>query len=430
MQDNFKAISLNLKLAPLKIRELVALNEGDTYRLLQKIAETTNANDVLVLSTCNRTEVYYAAEEDYGAHIIKLIGVEKCISDFKMYHGYFEEMKGKDAVRHLFRVSAGLEAQVVGDMQITNQVKRAYQATVDEDMAGPFLHRLMHTIFYTNKRIVQETPFRDGAASVSYATTELVQDLVERIIDPKILVLGVGEIGADLVRNLHGYGEDKNFSSENIKITNRTFDKAKALADECGFEAIPFEKACEAVKEADLVVSSVGGEKPFIDSDLLSGIEGNYHKYLIDLAVPRSIEPEVEQLGGILLYNIDDIENKATKALEQRIASIPQVETIIENSMNDLGEWAKEMEVSPTINKLKNALEEIRQEELARHLKGLSPDESQRVEKLTKSMMQKIIKLPVLQLKAACKRGEAETLIGVLNDLFNLEDQPEKQKDQ
>jgi glutamyl-tRNA reductase len=147
------------------------------------------------------------------------------------------------------------------------------------------------------------------------------------------------------------------------------------------------------------------------------------YKFFIDLSVPRSVAAEVENIPGVLVYNIDTIQNKATAALQQRIDSIPKVKEIIAESIASFNDWTKEMVVSPTIHKLKNALETIRQEEMARYMKKLNPEELKRMDDVTKSIMQKIIKLPVLQLKAACKRGEAETLIDVLNDLFDLEKQ-------
>lgn len=197
------------------------------------------------------------------------------------------------------------------------------------------------------------------------------------------------------------------------------------LADECGFEVLPFENLVQGLKEADVVISSISRDTPFFTSEMIKRLEVLSYKFFIDLSVPRSIEPEVENIPGVLVYNIDTIQNKATAALEQRLASVLKVKQIIAESIEQFQDWTKEMVVSPTIHKLKNALENIRQEELARHLKKLTPEENKLIDDVTRNIMQKIIKLPVLQLKAACKRGEAETLIDVLNDLFNLENQPE-----
>ena len=427
MHHEFKAITLNHKHAPLAIRELVALDAEEVTRLIRKITEFTNAQDVLVLSTCNRTEVYYASPKNLSDELIKLIGVEKGIADIDRLHNYFVQINhSAAAARHLFRVSVGLEAQVLGDMQISHQVKRAYQASADENVAGPFLHRLMHTIFFTSKQVVQETSLRDGAASVSYAATALALDLAAEIVDPKVLVIGLGEIGADVCRNLRDSNNRQQIADTDIFITNRSAEKAEVLATECGFQTLPFEDIHQSIDKVDVVISSVALPQPLITRALVESHALLRYKYFIDLSVPRSVEEGVENVPGALVYHIDDIKSKVDEALRKRIASIPQVEEIIERAITDLKSWAQEMEVSPTINKLKNALEQIRQEEITRHLKNLSAEETQRIEAITKGMMQKIIKLPVLQLKAACKRGEAETLIDVLNDLFDLEKHPEK----
>ncbi|MFC5272121.1 glutamyl-tRNA reductase [Adhaeribacter terreus] len=422
MLRNFKAVSLSHKKAPLAIRELIALDETACKQFLQMMQTYLQATDILILSTCNRTEVYYSAEEDLSAEIVKLLGVSKGIENISQYFDFFTILnQHTDAVQHLFDVSMGLEAQVVGDMQISNQVKTAYQWSADNNAAGPFLHRLMHAIFFTNKRVQQETSFRDGAASTSYATVELVEELTADMHEPKILVVGLGEIGADVCRNLAASSFAKN-----VTITNRTLAKAKILAEECDLKVIPLEELVPAMKEADVIISSVAMDSPFFTTEMIKRLDVLSFKFFIDLSVPRSVEAEVENIPGVLVYNIDTIQNKATAALQLRLDAIPQVKAIITESIESFNDWTKEMLVSPTIHKLKNALETIRQEEMARYMKKLNPEELKRMDDVTKSIMQKIIKLPVLQLKAACKRGEAETLIDVLNDLFDLEKQPEE----
>ena len=393
------------------------MNEDSCKALLVQIKEFADIPEILILSTCNRTEIYYAASEDHSPAIIQLLGLQTGslgrleTAHFTILHEH------NDAVRYLFEVSLGLHSQVIGDMQISNQIKNAYQWTADLGLAGPFLHRLMHTIFFTNKRVVQETCFRDGAASASYAAVELVEELTADFTMPKVLVVGLGEIGADVCRNL----ADKKIAD--ITLTNRSIDKAEQLAKECTLRVADFANLQEEIQRADVVISSVAKSEPLITRQLVEAMEILSFKYFIDLSVPRSVETTVEEIPGVLVYNIDNIRNRATEALEKRIQAIPKVERIITEAIEEFNDWSKEMTVSPTIHKLKNALEQIRQEEIARHLKHLSPEETERMDKITRGMMQKIIKLPVLQLKAACKRGEAETLIDVLNDLFDLEKQ-------
>lgn len=424
MDQHFRALCLTYHKAPIEFREKIALDEASCKNLMHQIKEFTDAQELLILSTCNRTEIYYSAHENRTDAILSFLGIEKNIPNLILHKDYFEEFETADtAIQHLFDVSMGLESQVVGDMQISNQVKLAYQWSADVNMAGPFLHRLMHTIFFTNKRVVQETSFRDGAASASYATVELVEELLLNNNQAKILIVGLGEMGTDVVRNL------SNTSFENITICNRSIEKAQALANECGVGYVPFEQYSTYAEKADLIICAAAVQSPIFTKAQFESSKILTTKFFIDLSVPRSIDHKIEEITGCIVYDIDHIQNKSNEALTKRIESIPHVRSIVAESIKEFNEWSKEMIVSPTINKLKNTLEQIRKEEIARHLKQLNTEESKKVDEITRSIMQKIIKLPVLQLKAACKRGEAETLIDVLNDLFNLEKQSESIED-
>lgn len=417
MTQNFKALVLTYKTAPVEVREHVSLNEEGSKKLLSFIRDYAVSNDVLVVSTCNRTEVYYLAEQDFSEVIFR--GLELIKGVDTSFRSHFKQLSGPDAIQHLFEVAMGLDAQVIGDLQISGQVKRAYQWSADENMAGPFLHRLLHTIFFANKRVVQETSFRDGAASISYAAKELAEDLVTGVRAPRVLVLGVGEIGQDVCLNLMD-------TRGRVKILNRTIEKAQALAQRCGFEFGGLEELENELREADVVISSVSAHQPLITAELVYSLNIHSHKYFIDLSMPRSVASEVDDIPGAVLYNLDDIREKTDVALERRKASIPRVQAIIEQAKEEFEDWSKEMVVSPTIQKLKNTLEQIRKEEVARYLKNARPEEAEKLEEMSRSLMQKILKYPVLQLKAACRRGDAETLSEILNDLFNLENQPEK----
>ncbi|MBC6368817.1 glutamyl-tRNA reductase [Algoriphagus sp. AK58] len=416
MQIKFRAVSLSHKTAPVQVRELISLDEQSIQRILLKLKEFFSLSDALIISTCNRTEVYYSHELDLSTEIIKLIGLERGMTDVVNYLEYFRIInEDQAAITHLFRVSMGLEAQVVGDIQISNQVKRAYQTAADMEMAGPFLHRLMHTIFFTNKRIVQETSFRDGAASLSYATIELIESLTSNTYQPRVLLIGVGEIGEDVAKNMVYLPDAK------VKITNRTQSKAEEIAGPLGFEVVPFEQCNQAMEEADVIVCSIMKNEPFITKELVKKFDIPSYKLFVDLSVPRSIETSIEDVPGVILYNVDNIRSKATEALDKRLSAIPKVESIIEESIEDFHNWKKEMMVSPTINKLKQSLEQIRQEELSRYLKNVDEKEYVLIDKITKSMMQKILKVPVVQLRAACQRDQAEEMIEIITDLFDLE---------
>ncbi|MEJ2004380.1 MAG: glutamyl-tRNA reductase [Cyclobacteriaceae bacterium] len=418
MSAIFNVVGLSFKDTPIEVREQLALDEKESVRLLQFLKDFTNVEEALVLSTCNRTEVFYSSDSDESESIAKGIATIKGLS-YSDIAGYFHHQSDHDtSVEYLFRVSMGLEAQVIGDIQISNQVKRAYQLCADMELAGPFLHRLMHTIFYTNKRVVQETAFRDGAASVSYAAKEMAEDITREIIEPRILILGLGEIGLDVCRNLVG----SKFSE--VTIINRTAEKAEATAAECGFKTGRFEDLTTHIDHADVIISSVNAQSPLISKDLIGTLNIVSHKFFIDLSVPRSVDLHIEEIPGVLVYNIDHIQEKTSETLDRRIKAMDDVERIITESLVEFKEWSKEMIVSPTIKKLKQALEDIRQAEMERYMRSASPEEMKMIDKATKSMVQKIMKYPVLQLKAACQRGDAENLIDTLTDLFDLEKQP------
>ena len=418
MQNIFKAFSLSHKAAPLAVREQVALTESEVKDFCIKIRDLFGIQECLVVSTCNRTEVYYTSERDFTTDLIKTLLVQKGIFEIESYFGYFQQLTFQDeAVKHLFRVATGLDSKVVGDLQIPTQIKQSYQISADLNMAGPFLHRLMHTIFFTNKRVVQETSFRDGAASTSYAAVTLTEGLTFNVSNPKVLILGLGEIGIDVCKNM----ADKDFAQ--ITVMNRTRAKAEKIASGRNFSVADFTDLEREIKRSDVIISSVMLDKPLITKALIEKIGILTYKYFIDLSVPRSIEDSVEEISGALVYNIDSLRERADEALRVRMAAIPAVEQIIEEAIVGFNDWSREMVISPTINKLKNALEHIRKEEVARHLKNLSAEESERIEKITMGIVQKIMKSPVLNLKAACKRGDADQLVDVINELFDLEKQ-------
>jgi glutamyl-tRNA reductase len=418
MQNTFKAFSLSHKSAPLAVREQVALTESEVKDFSIKIKDLFGIQECMVVSTCNRTEVYYTAELDFTTDLIKTLLIQKGIIETETYFVHFQQFNIQvEAVKHLFYVATGLDSKVVGDLQIPNQIKQSYQISADLNMAGPFLHRLMHTIFFSNKRVAQETSFRDGAASTSYAAVALTEGLTQNINNPKVLILGLGEIGIDVCKNM----ADKEFAE--ITVMNRTRAKAEKIASGRNFRIADFSDLEREVRRSDVIISSVMIDKPLITKELIERIRILTYKYFIDLSVPRSVEDSVEDISGALVYNIDSLRERADEALRIRMAAIPEVERIIEEAIVGFNDWSREMVVSPTINKLKNALEQIRKEEISRHLKNLTTEESERIEKITMGIVQKIMKSPVLNLKAACKRGEADQLVDVINELFDLEKQ-------
>jgi glutamyl-tRNA reductase len=415
MQAQFKVLSISHEHAPIELRECFHLTVEQCRALSLQIHEVLGLDEVLVLSTCNRTELYVVSEEDVRDELAKLLCIQKGLPFSADLRAVMEWVEGSaEAARHLFEVSMGLRSQVVGDLQIINQVKQSYALAAELQLAGPFLHRLLHTIFHTNKRVQQETAYRDGAASVSYAAADLGRELLATLSAPSILVIGLGEMGMDAARQFVG----GNFAR--LAVMNRTDAKAAAFAAEVGIEWLPFSQLETAIGDFQLVVTAIGAETPIITAGMVdAAILGP--RFFIDLSVPRAIARTVDELPGVLVYDIDEIRARTDETLRNRLAAVPRVEAIIVEDMAGFSEWSLELTISPTIQKLKDALEQIRVEEISRFLKNAEAHEVELLDKVTKSMVNKIIKLPVLQLKAACKRGDQDNLIDVLSDLFDLE---------
>lgn len=414
--EDFRALVLSYKNTPLEIREMVSM-ETDSSDFLINLKDSIGIEEAMLVSTCNRTDIYFSSKDNVEGKILSAIAAYKGINKNTL-EDHFQKLGTKQATNHLFRVALGLESRVLGDIQISNQVKRAYQQSADINLAGPFLHRLMHTIFYANKRVVQETQLQDGAASVASVAVNLIDQFVSTIENPRVALVGLGEIGQNTLENLNKEDID-------LTIVNRTRSKAEKIAEEQRVSVGDFENLKHIISENDVIISAVSAKKKIINSDSIP--KNTLRKLFIDLSVPRSIDQDIESFGGIALYNVDQLNERTEKAKSLREQAIPHVEAIISEALSGFDTWRSEMEVSPTIQRLKQTLEKIRREELARYSK-VSDSEMKLLEVATKNMVQKVIKLPVLHLKAACKRGEAETLVGVLNDLFNLEAQEVENK--
>ncbi|WP_299823120.1 glutamyl-tRNA reductase [uncultured Pontibacter sp.] len=417
MQGKFKVLTLSYKNAPIAIREAVALNEIGCRNLLDKVKEFTNCSEAMVLSTCNRTEVYYTAEKEYTNELVKLIALEKGFIAIKSVLPYFKEINNhQDAMTHLFRVALGLESQVVGDVQIMNQVKNAYQWAIEANTVGTYIHRLLHTVFNANKQAVNTTNFRDGAASVSYATVEMVEELTAHLQETRVLLIGVGDIGRDVCLNF------QKSHINHLTIINRTHYKAVELAQRVGATTAYWENVWQEIAKADVVICSIPGDCFFISKEKVSELSAaNSPKLFIDLSMPRSIDVALDTLPATSVYNIDAIRNRTTEALALRLSSIPAVEQIIADAVAEFQAWANEHAFAPIIQQFKSHLEQIRQQEIARYTKKVSSEEAQLVEAITQSMLNKIVKLPAIELKAACQRGDISALSESLTALFNLE---------
>ncbi|MBF9221287.1 glutamyl-tRNA reductase [Hymenobacter ruricola] len=411
----FRALSLSFKYAPLEVRERLALSEADCHQLLLTLREELNLRDLLVLSTCQRTEVYYAAGQDRNAEIMQALGELKDCAIGHKWLRYFEVLPdAAAAAHHLFAVALGLEARVLGDAQIISQVKQAYRWSVQARAAGPFLHRLLQLVFAAHKRVQTSTCFRSSTASASAAAVELVAGLTAHLPAPRVLVVGAGHIGADVCRHLAARS-----SLGHVSLCNRTRAKAAALASGGRLRLVEFEALTTALLEADVVISAITCPETFFTAQLVAETMRQDHcKLFVDLGMPRSVAPAAAQVPGVALYNIDAIQCKASAALEQRQAAVPRVRAIIAEHLAELQSWSKVMPVSPLIHRLKNHLELLRRQELDRFSKRLGPAEISLLDATTRSLMQKVLKQQVLHLKLSYQRDNPAPPAAQVGELF------------
>ncbi len=395
----------------MQLRERFSFDDEQIKKLLQSIRVVMDLDDLFILSTCNRTEIYYSSKVNYRLELLKIIQFETGMLS-KTFTNYFTCIEGKAAVKHLYHVALGIDSMVLGDMQIINQVKKAYQIAADQNTMGPFGHRLLHAIFHTNKRVNIETQFRGGNTSLASASVARAREFAQQFKSPKIVLVGLGEIGITVAENL------KKFKGE-IVVLNRTLEKAKEVASRFEYKYNKFENLTEEINSAQVVISSVRTISPIITSEQIYS-EDIRHQLMVDLSVPRSISDEITEVRGVQLLNVDELTQQTDKTKQLRESKIQEVNVIIESSIAEMEEWQSQLEYAPHIRQLKAALETIRQEEVSRQLDKITTAETAVLETTTKNIIQKIIKLPVLQLKNGCKRDETENLAQSLIDLFDL----------
>ena len=382
-------VGINHRSAPLEIREQVALSDDDVREILSRMKKEKVLSEVLVLSTCHRTE-FYGLTADNGTaelYIRDLIDGKKKIN-LEKHPGYAYTLKDAESVRHLFRVSAGLDSIILGEAQILGQVKRAYKLAVESRTNGVILNRLLHAAASVGKRVRTNTRLGGGAVSLAGASAELAGKIFRDLSSRSVLLIGVGEMGTLTARHMMERGVSR------LTIANRTFGKAEELAKELGGRALPLDRLDEALVSADIVISSTGATEPIVDVKLMRSI---LHKrsrppiYIIDIAVPRDFEPGIGQLDGVFLHNMDSMSLLVKKNLEKRRGEIPKAETIVEQELENFVVWRRSLVAAPAIKRLREKIETIRSQEVARHRKRFVNQDSEHIDRLTESVINKIL---------------------------------------
>ncbi len=415
------AIGLNHKTAPIEIREKLAFSDAEIEKALWQAQGLPSLNENMILSTCNRVEIYAASRMTENA-VFEL-------KDFlSKYHGLslkeFENslycFVGEEAVRHIFRVASSLDSMVVGEPQILGQIKSAYEIATQAKTSGLILHKLLHRAFFVAKRVRNETRIGNSAVSVSFVAVELAKKIFGALEEKVVLLIGAGEMSELAARHLVSGGVKK------VLVANRTYERAVTLAEEFKGEPIPFDEMAQGLRKADIVISATGSPQYLIRHDPVAKVMKDRKQkpiFFIDIADPRDIEPKVGDIENVYLYNIDDLQHVANENIQGREKEAQNAEAIVREEVAKFVHWYRSLDITPTIVALRKKFDEIRKKELQKTLSlhpNLSEKERKSLEALTSAIINKILHEPLTLLKRNPENGSSELYLDTLQTLFGL----------
>ncbi len=407
MSRSIVLVGLSHHTAPVEVRERVAFENGRLEPALRGLVTRPGVHEGVIVSTCNRVEVMACGEGDAVAAELPMFLAEAHGMPGDQLHGSLYTHRDREAVRHLFRVASSLDSMVVGEPQILGQLKEHYAVAAALGASGRVLHRCFHKSFSVAKRIRSETGIAERAVSVGSAAVELAGDIFDRFDDKTAILIGAGTMGEVTARQLLAKGVGT------LMVANRTFERAADVAGELGGVAVPFERLGRMLHLGDLVVSAAGGDifiKPSQMEEAMRERRGR-PMLLIDLAVPRSIEPAVNALDGVYLFDVDDLEGVIAENRGARASEAQRAEAIVDAEVDAFWSWLQTLDVVPTIVALRERCEGIRQREVERHLAALGavdPRQREAVERTTRAIVNKILHHPVTTLRRhQAARGES-----------------------
>ncbi|MDK2841559.1 MAG: glutamyl-tRNA reductase [Anaerophaga sp.] len=407
-------IGLSHKSAPLEVREQYAFDKEDVGRLSECILAGSQVEEILILSTCNRTELYFSSHHQNQDRVIEHI--ENCLQEYAVSgttnKTYFYYLFDRDAVIHLFRLISGLESMVVGEYQIVSQIKDTVNAAREQGSIGKILNRLFIKALEVGKKVRSQTGISRGAFSVSYAAVEKCREHFSDLEKRKILLVGAGETGELVVKNLHKRG------CRFISIANRTFEKAQQLAARFHADIVPFNDLGEAIAAAEIVITSVSGEH-LINNSLIEEHQPDHKVMMIDLGVPRNIDPEVSGIKNVRLLNIDDLQKVVLQNEEKKKSYFEKAEKIINEKVSEFEEWLDSRELSPTINHIVSSVRQIHDDGLKAFGSSHSATELEIMEEYGSYLSEKMINTLVKNLKSTMKDGQKDDMVQLVHHLFD-----------
>ncbi len=417
-------ISLNFKNAPLDLREKFYLDNADKIVFHNLLKKNVGVEGLMLLSTCNRTEIYFEFENHIGKENKFIHSIVKELADFRKFKDsispHLMMVSGSYKVsKHLFRLVSGLESMIIGEFQIVEQLKDAYDFSYKHKMLGPILKRMFQKSLETGKFIRTNTKIGKGAVSVSYAAVEKIhKDL--NISNPKFLCVGLGETSQLSIRHLHQKGYP------NLKITNRTNKKASEFASELGYSSVDFSSFKEELKKVDVAIFSTSSKNPLLSKNEVEKImsERDNELLMIDLSVPRNIPDSCNKIGNVKLINVDGLKDVVNVNYKKRKAEVKKAEKFIDDFLSDFDDWTNSRQLRPSILSIKNQIKDVVVEETINNINSSSCDCNSNIvnsdefnEKLNK-IYEKFSDNLVRKIKEASNNGKDEKAIEIINQIF------------
>jgi glutamyl-tRNA reductase len=410
-------VGLSHKTAPVEVRERLAF-DGDALRAaLASLLKRDSVSEAMILSTCNRVEVVAESPDD---RLIREFLCEYHSIPAESLSKHLYSFRNVDAIRHVFRVASSLDSMMVGEPQILGQVKEAYRIATDAGTIGMHLSALMNRAFAVAKKVRSETGISQSAVSVSYAAVELAKKIFGELTGKTVMIIGASKMGELAAKHL------KRAGVSSVLVTNRTFERAVELAKLFEGAAVPFEHFTDHIDRADIIISSTGAPHFVISRAMAEQIihrRKNRPMFLIDIAVPRDIDPTVNEIDNAFLYDIDDLQQVVDANMKERLREADRAEEIIDQEVQAFCSRMQSREVVPTIVLLRDTLDKLRRDEIERnrkHLKDLTPEQQAAIDQITQSLVNKILHHPIAHLKQMAHDPQGADTADLIRKLFNI----------
>lgn len=423
-------VGFNYKSAPVEIREKLTFSEHDVDNAMLLLNTQKSILENVIVSTCNRTEIYAVVDQVHtGRYYIKQFLADWFQLDKSEFSSYLRIVESDSAIEHLFKVAAGLDSMVLGETQILGQVKQAFLTAQRMKTTGTILNELFKQAITFAKKAHSNTSIGEHAVSISYAAVELAKKIFGDLQNKHIVIFGAGKMGELAVKNLHGSGATK------ITMINRTFEKAVELAGKFGARAEHSENLVEVMQDADILISSTGSDSIVITKDMFEPIQKKRKGsplFLVDIAVPRDIDPAISKFDSIFLYDIDDLQDIVDQNLDSRKQAAETIEIMVEAEIVQFQDWLQTLGVVPVISALRQkalAIQAETMESIERKMPNLTVREKKVLNKHTKSIVNQLLKEPVTQAKELAVGKDSDEKLELFIDIFGIKDEVEVEVD-